>query len=232
MQRQLPLFRPRTDASFDNFAVTEINAAAVHALRKWLQEPIGGSFYLFGAAGSGRSHLLQAACRDHIAIYLPLDALQQEDPAAVCEGLERASIVCLDDIDSVLADLAWCEQLFHLFNRMQAAQRKLLVSARGAAGVIECALPDLRSRLSWSGSFRLHALDEAGLALALKMRARERGFELDDDVVAYILARHSRTMPALLGLLQALDIHSLAERKRITIPFARRFIDSTGTSGA
>lgn len=231
MQQQLPLFRPRTDASFENFVVTEANAAAVHALRQWLKEPAGGVFYLFGAVGSGRSHLLQAACRDSVAIYLPLNEIKGEDPAAVCEGLEHAAIVCLDDIDAVLVDLAWCEQLFYLFNRMVAAQRKLLVSARSAAAIIDCALPDLRSRLSWGGSFRLHALDEGGLALALKIRAQERGFDLDHDVIAYILARCSRDMETLLGLLQTLDIHSLSEHKRITIPFVRRFIEVTGTTG-
>ncbi|MDB6063337.1 MAG: DnaA regulatory inactivator Hda [Verrucomicrobiaceae bacterium] len=231
MPQQLPLFRPRTDASFDNFVVIDANATAVHALRQWLLQTNGYVFYLFGSKGCGRSHLLQAACRDSAAIYLPMQELKTQNPQAVCEGLEHAEIVCIDDVDVILTDLAWCEQLFHLCNRLLAAQRKLLVSASSAAATAPCVLPDLQSRLSWGGSFKLLPLDDDGLARALKIRARERGFDLDGEVIAYILARYSRNMEALLALLHELDRHSLAEHKRITIPFVRRFIDAVDASG-
>ena len=231
MREQLPLFRPRTDASFTNFVVTEANAASMHALQQWLQQPTGGVFYLFGADGVGRSHLLQAACRDTSAIYLPLPELKNENPAAVCEGLEQADIVCLDDIDEVLTEPSWCEQLFHLYNRLLAADKKLLVSACTSAAALRCVLPDLQSRLSWGGVFRLHPLDDMGAAQALKIRAHERGFNLDDDVIAYILTRHARDLDTLFALLHTLDLNSLAEHKRITIPFVRRFLDVTGGAG-
>lgn len=230
MHEQLPLFRPRTDASFTNFVVTEANAASIHALQQWLQQPTGGVFYLFGADGTGRSHLLQAACRDMSAIYLPVPELKNENPAAVCEGLEQADIVCLDDIDVVLTEPSWCEQLFHLYNRLLAADKKLLVSARTSAATLQCILPDLQSRLSWGGVFRLHPLDDAGTAQALKIRAHERGFNLADEVIAYILSRHARDMDALLALLHSLDLYSLAEHKRITIPLVRRFWGANGVS--
>lgn len=231
MPRQLTLFRPRTDASFANFVVAEANAVTVHALRDWLEQGGGGIFCLFGAADSGRSHLLQAACRERVAIYLPLSELIHHEAAAVCEGLEQAALVCLDDIDAVLGDPVWCEQLFHLCNRLLGQQHKLLFSARGAAASLPCTLPDLLSRLGWGGSFRLQPLDDQGAAEALKIRARERGFDLDDDVVAYILGRSQRGMQALLSLLHALDVHSLAEHKRITIPFVRRFLGQANDSG-
>lgn len=230
MHEQLPLFRPRTDASFANFVVTEANAVSIQALQQWLQQPTAGVFYLFGVDGVGRSHLLQAACRDSAAIYLPLTELKNEDPVAVCEGLEHANIVCLDDIDAVLTERSWCEQLFHLYNRLLAADKKILVSAHTSATALQCVLPDLQSRLSWGGVFRLHPLDDAGTAQALKIRAHERGFDLADEVIAYILSRHARDMDALLALLHSLDLYSLAERKRITIPLVRRFWGANGVS--
>jgi DnaA family protein len=231
MREQLPLFRPCTDASFANFVASDGNATTVHALQHWLRQPDGGVFYLFGAPGSGRSHLLQSVCRDYAAIYLPLHELRNENPVAVCEGLEMADIVCFDDIDGALAEITWCEQLFHLCNRMLATQRKLLFSARTAAATVYCELPDLKSRLSWGGAYRVQLLDDDGMARALKIRAHERGFDLDDDVIAYILTRYSRNMDALLKLLHTLDLNSLAEHKRITIPFVRRYLDSAATSG-
>ena len=227
MREQLLLFRPRSDASFANFFVSAVNAPPLHALRAWLARG-GGAFYLYGPAASGRSHLLQAVCRERITfLYLPLLELRDQDPRQVLDGLEHFDGICLDDVHAVTTDPAWCEQLFHLFNRCMLSGAGLLVSADCASAQLPCVLPDLQSRLRTGGDFRLHALGDDDLAQALQLRARERGIELGDDVAAYILARRSRAFPALLDLLDRLDRASLTEQKRITIPFVRRVFEQS-----
>jgi DnaA-homolog protein len=224
--------RARSGASFTNFVAAEANAATVHALQAWLQTPEPGVFYLFGAEGSGRSHLLHAACGAvATSIYVPLNELHGEDPRVLFEGVESVALVCLDDIERVLADRHWCEQLFHLFNRLIDARCKLLVAATQAAAALPCALPDLRSRLAWGGSFRVQPLDDDGRRSALRLLARERGFDLSDEVLAYLFARLPRDFNALLQLLDQLDQHSLAQQKRITVPFVRQLLDAAGRAG-
>ena len=230
MREQLLLFRPRSDESFANFFVGAANAAVVHALRNWLASD-SVLFYLYGAASSGRTHLSQAVCREYGALYLPLAELREQDPQHVLEGLESVESICLDDIDAVIDSNVWCEYLFHLFNRCVHSGTKLLVSADRPSAQLPCALPDLQSRLRSSGDFRLQLLDEDERAQALQLRARERGIDLADDVVAYILARQPRAFSALLQVLEALDKQSLVEKKRITIPFVRRVIESSDTEG-
>jgi DnaA family protein len=217
--------RPRVGASFANFVVAAGNAAALHALHDWLERAEPGVFFLFGASGSGRSHLLQAACAGRSAMYVPLAELCLEAPEALFDGCEAVELVALDDIDSVLRDARWCEQLFHLFNRLVAARRQLLVSADRAAATLSCALPDLQSRLGSGGSFRLLPLDDADRRRALRLLADERGFALADDVLDYLFTRFSRDLGALIALLERLDKHSLAEQRRITIPFVRGLLD-------
>lgn len=227
MDEQLLLFKFRSDATFANFFVGAGNAALTHALREWLQRG-SGAFYVYGAENSGRSHLLQAVCREADALYLPLKELREQDPQQVLEGLENAPNICLDDIDAVIEDFAWCENLFHLFNRCALSGSKWLISADRASAQLPCALPDLQSRLRASGDFRLQALNDEERARALQLRANERGIDLGDEVVAYILARQSRAFPALLAVLDQLDKRSMVEKKRITIPFVRRIFDELG----
>jgi DnaA-homolog protein len=228
MPEQLPLFRPRTDASFANFFVSPANVLVIHALRDWLaRESI--LFYLYGATSSGRTHLLQAVCREYGALYLPLAELREQDPQQVLEGLENVGSICLDDIHAVINSNTWCEYLFHLFNRCAQSGAKLLISADRPSAQLPCVLPDLQSRLCSSGDFRLQALNDDECAQGLQLRARERGIDLGEEVVAYILARHTRAFPALLSVLEQLDKQSLAEKKRITIPFVRRVFDSSST---
>ncbi len=224
MREQLLLFRARSDASFANFFVSAANASMMHALHEWLQCG-SGAFYLYGSVGSGRSHLLQSVCRDTDALYLPLAELREQNPQAVLEGLENLGGICLDDIHVVIGDQAWCERLFHLFNRCMQSGAKLLISADCASAQLQCALPDLQSRLRASGDFRLHELSDDDLAQALRLRASERGMDLTDDVVAYILVRQSRAFPSLLRVLDQLDRQSLSEQRRITVPFVRRVLE-------
>ncbi|MFT3930316.1 MAG: DnaA regulatory inactivator Hda [Spongiibacteraceae bacterium] len=224
MREQLLLFRPRTDASFSNFFVAAANETVIHALRDWLRRGTG-LFYLHGVAQCGRSHLLQAVCREVDAIYLPLAELREQDPVQVLDALENIPIICLDDVQAVIDDADWCEQLFHLFNRCIENGTRLLMSADRASANLSCALPDLQSRLQTGGDFRLQALSDDDLVLALQLRARERGIELGDEVASYILTRQARAFPALLLLLDRLDTQSLAEKKRITIPFIKSVIE-------
>jgi DnaA-homolog protein len=222
--------RPRGGATFSNFVIAQSNEATLHALHDWLQRAGSGVFLLFGAAGSGRSHLLQSACAERPALYVPLAELRDADPAALFEGFDAVELVALDDIDIVLMDTHWCEQLFHLFNRLAATGGKLLISATQAAATLPCVLPDLHSRIAWGGSFRLQPLADEDRRRVLRLLARERGFDLADDVLAFLFTRFSRDLDALTVLLERIDARSLAEQRRITIPFVRRLIDDAGSA--
>ena len=84
---------------------------------------LSGFIYLSGSKGSGKSHLLQGICRrasseGQYAIYLT--ALSILEPA-VLKGLEQADLVCLDDVDEVLALADWQRALFHLINAVKDA---------------------------------------------------------------------------------------------------------------
>ena len=52
----------------------------------------------------------------------------------------------------------------------------------------------------------------------------ERGFRLSDDVIGYLLAHGRRDMPTLVATLAALDRHSLATQRPITVPLLRDWL--------
>jgi DnaA family protein len=140
------------------------------------------------------------------------------------------TLVCFDDIDAVCADRNWCETLFHLFNRHVGTHLhnngfgKWLVSATAPAAQINCALPDLGSRLSWGGSFRLAPLDDTGRQHMLQLQAKQRGMGISDEVAAYILRHHARDTQALLELLERIDRESLRVKQRISVNFVRKLL--------
>ncbi|TBV00100.1 DnaA regulatory inactivator Hda [Stutzerimonas kirkiae] len=225
---QLPLgVRLRDDATFANF-YPGANAAALGYVERLCSPAAGWSdelIYLWGGSGVGRSHLLQAAClrieeRGEQGVYLPLAEVAGFAPELL-DGLEQYELVCLDDLDAVVADAAWEEALFHLFNRLRDGGRRLLLSASVSPRELPVVLPDLKSRLSLALVFQLRQLSDEDKLRALQLRASRRGLDLPEDVGRFILTRGDRNMSALFELLDRLDQASLQAQRRLTIPFLK-----------
>ena len=131
------------------------------------------------------------------------------------------TLVAVDRVEAADADAQ--ARLFTLYNALRAAGGALLV----AAGAAPATLPlrdDLRSRLGWGLVFEVLPLADDEKPAALVAWARLRGLTLSDDVVAYLLAHGRRDMASLLATLTALDRHSLATRRSITVPLVRDWL--------
>ena len=87
-------------------------------------------------------------------------------------------------------------------------------------------LADLASRLTAGVVWRLRALDESARREALQLHARERGFVLADEVIAYVMKRHRRDMSSLFEFLDRLDRSSLAAQRRVTVPFVKALLEN------
>ena len=223
MDRQLPLDVQLKDAcSFDNYVVND-NSEAVASLQKMvLGDAPSHLLYLWGAGGSGKTHLLQAACKltppsGGTAVYLPMRDLVSHSPS-VLEGLTHCAAVLLDDIDSLIGSLQWERALLAMYEELYE-RVPVVMSARTNARSIGFKLPDLVTRLGSGLVYQLKPLDDDGKQQAIKQRARARGLEMADEVIRYVLHRYSRDMHALFDLLDRLDKASLSTQRRLTIPF-------------
>jgi DnaA family protein len=227
MNRQLPLsLRWPRRQRFEHFHAGA-NAAVLAALRRFAVEPGVPWIYLHGAAGSGRSHLLMAACQAASAAgrrvqYLPLATLS--DHAAALRGVAGSELLALDDLGAIAGNREAEHALFDLYNRARAEGSALLFAADATPIRLGIELPDLRSRLGACIQFALKPLDDAERRAVLKAQASARGIELDDSVLDWLFARYARDLGALLDLLDRLDQASLAAQRRITVPFLRDFL--------
>ena len=198
------------------------NETLVSTLASLSSGDAGQGCWLWGAAATGKTHLLQAVCDQagDRSVYLPLGMLASAGPD-ILEGLASRALVCLDDIDEVVGQDDWELALFNLFNELQESGGQLIVAARAAPRECGIALADLASRMSRLPVFQIHVLDEQQRVAALQLRARHRGLELPDDTAAYMLKRSRRDMASLYGLLDKLDLEAPRAQRRLTIPFVR-----------
>ena len=224
--RQLPLqIRLDDSATFENYCVVPPSRGLVDYLQSQLQQ----FSFLWGASGTGKTHLLQALChaaeaQGLSAFYISLQQHQDYSPL-LFEQLETFDIVCLDDIEAIASHADWEQGLFSLFNRMRDSGARLVVTAQVGPRQLQMQLPDLLSRLQSGVVFQLTTLEDSDKIRALQLRARLRGFELGDEVASYVLQRNARSMHSLFDLLERLDQRSLETGRRITIPLVRQLLD-------
>jgi DnaA family protein len=207
-------------ATFANF-VTGANGEVVALLRRFAGADVAETaLVLWGAEGSGKSHLLQAVvaaaqARGGASLYCASPAAVPE-PATVV-----SSLVAVDAVDT--ADAAAQGRLFTLFNLLAARGGHLLT----AASVPPARLPlreDLRTRLGWGLTYEILPLADADKGAALEAYARERGFALPRDVIDHLLAHGRRDMATLVAALAALDRYALATKRPITVALAREWL--------
>lgn len=213
--------------SFSNFFAGPNEAALAH-LQLWagsdLRSPV--PTYLWGEAGSGKTHLLRAtaeALKAHGVRVGWMDA-GEHDPQAFDESW---AAVFLDD-----CHLYTAVQQHAAFNWFVNATTGSDGRPRGvlASGLLPPAdlrlRDDLRSRLGWGHVFELHALTDAERRAVLRQQADARGVFLGDEVMDYILSRFSRDLASLVQLLDRLDGYSLQTQRPITIPLIKSMLES------
>ncbi len=193
--------QPLPPPSLDNFIVGQ-NAEALYSLKQALTHAEEARFiYLWGAQGSGKSHLLHACERIAKQLDLPL---------------------CIAD-DTHLLDEEAQIALFDQFNQLRASGG-ILISSGIAAPTQMNLRDDLATRLAWGLVYQLHPLTDEEKAQALRTHATERGMRLPDEVVEYCLRYLRRDLPTLMAVLDALDVWSLTEKKPVTVPMLKKLL--------
>ncbi|MDQ2916670.1 MAG: DnaA regulatory inactivator Hda [Pseudomonadota bacterium] len=209
---------PTTFANFvagaNREALAALSALASGALRET-------GILLWGAPGAGKSHLLRATTlvADEAMRPVIYCATARDVPAG--DDVARSTLLVVDAVDA--ADVHDQARLFTQLNRLASVGGQWLAAA--SAPPARLALrEDLRTRLALGLVFEILPLPDADKPQALAAYARERGFRLSEDVIVYLLAHGRRDMTTLVATLGALDRHSLATQRSVTVPLLREWL--------
>lgn len=219
--KQIPL--PLGPAPLRSFGTFEpgLNAAAVELLRGLVLP--AAPVYLWGPAGSGKTHLLHALagrCKSGGQATGWFDA-GQSLPWTLRPDW---ALVVIDGCDRLLA--AEQQAAFALF--VEAATHAVQVAAAGRVPPVDLALrEDLRTRLGWGHVLALQPLPDEHTRAALHREAERRGFQLPDEVMTYLLTRFPRDLAHLMPLFDRLDEFALSLARPVTVPLLRRMLAET-----
>jgi DnaA family protein len=220
--KQLPLaIGPDPEPTFDNF-VPGANAAALAHVRHL--SPPAAPLYLWGSAGSGKTHLLKALAASLQAQGQVLGWFDAATRLPWTLAPEWALVV-IDRCEALDADAQ--HAAFALF--VDAATHGVQVAAAGRVPPVDLPLrDDLRTRLAWGHVFAMQPLADTETRAALRREADRRGIFLSDEVMDHLLTHFARDLGNLMHLLDRLDGFALSKGRRITVPLLRLMLAEEG----
>ena len=213
-QLALPLEQLRAQGR-ENFIVAPCNEVAVRFIDRWPDWP--GAAALYGAPGSGKSHL--------VAAWLAVS----KGVAVRASGLKRAALPSADAIAIEDVDTGGGEERDHallaLFERRAGS---LLFTGARAPTEWPVALPDLKSRFASLVAFPMWEPDDTLLSAIARKLFADRQLEVDDAVIARMLRSLDRTPAAIARFVARADQKALSERRKITEKLVSELLDDTG----
>jgi len=229
------------DYVFDNFVTGPCNRMA-HAAAVAVSEAPGRAynpFFIHGAVGLGKTHLLQAVCHQILEIapasrikYISCETFTNHFLEAVEKGAmnqfryryRNADVLVIDDIQFLAERERSQEEFFHTFNTLHQSSRQIILSA-------DCPppeIPSLEERLvSRFNSGLVTLLErpclETRMAIVRK-KANLRCLDVPEEVVRLIAGSIDSNIRELEGALAKMELLGATREGCISVEAAREVL--------
>ena len=240
-QASLPLFNPKY--TFDSFVVGDSNQLAFTAAQGVAQNP-GKSYnplFIFGGAGLGKTHLLQAIGNEALAnnvkvIYVRAEEYTNQLMSAIrdknTEDFRRkyrsVDMLLVDDVQFFSGKTQTAENFFHTFDELHDSNRQIALTSDRPPKSIPALQGRLSSRFEGGLVTDIEAPDfETRLAI-LKDKASQKEAVVSDDVLELIALQIQQNIRALEGSLNRVIAYARLVRSMLTPELAARALKDIG----
>lgn len=189
------------------------------------------SLYIYGDAGTGKTHLTQAISealneRGVYALYLPLKTLVHQS-SEMLEGARYADCLCIDDVELLaLAPTEWQIEIFALLNEAIEQRKPWVCSGGKPLTELDTGLADLNSRIKLGAQVSLDAVfrddvyfDFVQWLCELKM------INITDAQINYLCQRVPRDIGVIVDIIDQLDFVLWQNHKALNYKFLNEFLE-------
>jgi len=206
--RQLALALDHSESfAREDFLEGPSNAPALALIDRWPDWP-GRVMALTGPQGSGKSHLAAIWAEETGARFVSMRTLDDEHLPSV---LATGALVVEDFSEGTFDEAA----LFHLLNLAHQESAYMLLTARTPPAGWTIALADLASRLRAIPAVALAAPDDRLLRAVIVKLFADRQLAVDENLIAYLVARMERSFPAARSAVEHLDREAMRQQRPV-----------------
>ena len=197
-----------------DFIVGESNFEAVKWVDNFSKSKVNG-LVIIGPVASGKSHLIST--------------LKNKYKIIEAEDINEQKINILELKDLIIENIEKIDNHYfflHVINVIKEKNFKVLLTSRLPIKELNIRLEDLKSRLlAYSHSKISHPTDDVLRGIIIKI-SKDKGLLLSDIVINYIISHVERSYSIINSFVNELDQLSLIRKKKITIPFIKKFLKS------
>ena len=215
----------KSQRTFESF-ICQTNMEAKRMLEFYIKNPSDTMIILKGDTGTGKTHLLHAACHlyqqsGRHASYIPM-----RNPADIESLLTRplsGELVCIDDVSNASTHDDLEHLLFRLYNHAELAGCKLIWSMNKKQ---EFARKDLKSRQQAMLAIELipYSLEEVHQIIMQYIHHAQS--QITEDACKLLTKNYTRSIPKLISKIKEIEAHACSVQRKVTLKMVRDLISS------
>ncbi|OGO39945.1 MAG: chromosomal replication initiation protein DnaA [Chloroflexi bacterium RBG_16_57_8] len=236
-QASLPLFNPKY--TFDSFVTGPCNQLAYAAAVNVAQNP-GTSYnplFLYGGAGLGKTHLLQAIGHAAVANNLKvlcvsaeqytndlMSALRERQTHELYQKYRSVDMLLVDDVQFFSGKQKTGENFFHTFDELHNASRQIVITSDRPPKAIPLLPERLCSRFEWGLVTEVQSPDFDTRLAILQDKSQQDGVDLSPDVLEFLARQIRENIRVLEGSLNRVVAYAKLVRAMVTPQLAAQAI--------
>ena len=223
--------------TFDNFVKGASNEFALAAALRVAETPARSynPLFIYGSAGLGKTHLLQAIgwyvhahYTHHVVRYVStetflneyVDAIRTNTTAAFKRRYRDVDVLLIDDIQFIEGKEGLQEEFFHTFNSLHGANKQIVISSDRTPDAIPTLEDRLRGRFRWGLITDIQPPDVETRLAILRNKAERDNTPLPADVLEFIASNITSNIRELEGALIRVAAYANLTRETPTVEMA------------
>ena len=224
--------------SFENFVVgpfNELPHAAALAVSKnpgFVYNPL----FIYGGVGLGKTHLLQALGNEIVKNSSPkrvkyisaekfisgvISSIKNQQMEAFKSQYRQIDVLVIDDIQFLASKEKTQEEFFHVFNALYEKNKQIVISSDRPPKTIPALAERLRSRFEGGMLADISPPDFETRVAILKTKAKERFFDMSDEIFNFIAENIQKNIRELEGALNRLVAYQKLQNREPDLQAAK-----------
>lgn len=217
--------------TFDTFVIGDNNRHAHAACVAVAEEPSSAynPLFLYGGAGLGKTHLMQAIAH-HIITHNPdlkvlyvssetftnevIEAIRNNKSEELRAKYRNQDVLLIDDIQFVIGKDSTQTEFFNTFNDLYNSNKQIIISSDKPPKEIETLEERMRTRLEWGVPVDIHAPDYETRMAILKRKAEMDHIIIADEILDYIAQNVVSNIRELEGALNKISVYTRLENHK------------------
>ncbi len=229
--------------TFENFIASTSSNIAYSAALAVAESP--GEYYnplfIWGGAGLGKTHLMQAIAHFIIqkypnkkVLYVTSESFTNElvqsiragksNPEEMRNKYRNLDVLLIDDIQFIIGKDSTQEEFFNTFNALRDAKKQIVISSDKPPKEFSTLEDRLRSRFEWGLTVDIQPPTYEIRMAILKKKTESLGVELDESILSYIaenVTTNIREMEGSLNKIIAIYRLQRLNKEDLTLDLAK-----------